>query len=48
MNQSKRFLESMDDNLLMQLIKEPTRGGAPLDLLFTEKDWWEMWRSGAV
>ena len=40
--QSKRFLECMEDNFLMQMIREPTRGAAPLDLLFTEKVWWEM------
>ena len=38
----------MEDNLLMQLVRKPTRGGTLLDLLFTEKDWWELWRSGAV
>ena len=46
--QSRRFLESMEDSFLTQLVREPTRGGVPLDLLFTEKDWWEMWWSGAV
>ena len=44
--QSRRFLEYMGDNFLMQLVREPMRGAAPLDLLFTEKVWWELWRSG--
>ena len=38
----------MKDSFVMQLVREPIREGALLDLLFTEKDWWEMWRSGAV
>ena len=45
--QSRTFLECMKDNL-MQLVREPMRGAAPLDLLFTEKVWWEMWRLEAV
>ena len=32
--QSRRFLECMED-FLMQMIREPTRGAAPLDLLLT-------------
>jgi len=28
----------MKDNFLMQLGREPTRGGAPLDLLFTNRE----------
>jgi len=37
--QSRRFLESVeDDNFLMQLVSEPTRGGASLDLLFTNRE----------
>ena len=40
--QSGRFLEGMEDNFLLQLVREPTRGGALLDPLFTEKDWWEL------
>ncbi|KAJ7415203.1 mitochondrial fission process protein 1 [Willisornis vidua] len=36
--QSRRFLERMVDNFLLQLINEPTRGGTPLDLLFTNRD----------
>ena len=35
--QSRRFLECMEDNCLMQMIREPTRGAAPLDLLFTNR-----------
>jgi len=34
-NQSRRFLECVEDNFLMQLVSEPTRGGDSLDLLFT-------------
>jgi len=36
--QSRRFLECMEDNLLMQVIREPTRGAAPLGLLFTNRE----------
>ena len=36
--QSRRFLVCMEDNFLMQLVREPTREGISLDLLFTEKD----------
>ncbi|KAK4808575.1 hypothetical protein QYF61_009878 [Mycteria americana] len=36
------------DNFLTQLGSEPTRGGAALDLLFIQKDWWEMWWLEAV
>ena len=36
--QSRRFLECMEDNFLMQLIRAPTRGAAPLDLLFTNRE----------
>ncbi|KAM9591230.1 uncharacterized protein ACIBXB_006103 [Morphnus guianensis] len=46
--QSRRFLECVEDNFLTQLVGEPTRGGALLDLLFTGKDWWEMWWSDAI
>ena len=35
--QSRRFLECMEDNFLMQLVREPMRGAAPLDLLFTNR-----------
>ncbi|XP_068521397.1 uncharacterized protein [Anas acuta] len=36
--QSRRFLESMKDSFLTQLVTEPTRGGAPLDPLFTNRE----------
>ena len=36
--QSRRFLECMEDNFLMQMIREPTRGAAPLGLLFTNRE----------
>ncbi|KAJ7405602.1 hypothetical protein WISP_138627 [Willisornis vidua] len=36
--QSRRFLEYVEDNFLTQLINEPTRGGALLDLLFVNKE----------
>ena len=36
--QSRRFLESVEDSFLTQLVSEPTRGGAPLDLLFTKRE----------
>ncbi|KAK4815716.1 hypothetical protein QYF61_006754 [Mycteria americana] len=37
--QSRRFLECVaDDNFLTQLVSEPTREGAPLDLLFTNRE----------
>ena len=36
--QSRRFLECMEDNFLMQLVREPTGGAAPLDLLFTNRE----------
>ncbi|KAK4819670.1 hypothetical protein QYF61_009779, partial [Mycteria americana] len=36
--QSRRFLERVADNFLTQLVSEPTREGAPLDLLFTNRD----------
>ena len=35
--QSKRFLECVEDSFLTQLVREPTRGGALLDLLFTNR-----------
>jgi len=31
----RTFLECVEDNFLMQLVSEPTRGGALLALLFT-------------
>ena len=36
--QSRRFLECTENNFLMQMMREPTRGAAPLDLLFTNRD----------
>ncbi|KAK4825246.1 hypothetical protein QYF61_025645, partial [Mycteria americana] len=36
--QSRRFLECVADNFLTQLVREPTREGAPLDLLFTNRE----------
>jgi len=36
--QSKRFLESMEDSLLMQLVQEPTKDDALLDLPFTNRE----------
>ena len=31
--QSRRFLECVEENFLTELVREPTREGAPLDLL---------------
>ncbi|GAB0203516.1 hypothetical protein GRJ2_002817200 [Grus japonensis] len=36
--QSRRFLECIDDNFLLQVIKEPMRRGAMLDLVLTNKE----------
>ncbi|KAK4816377.1 hypothetical protein QYF61_016281 [Mycteria americana] len=36
--QSRRFLERVADHFLTQLVREPTREGAPLDLLFTNRE----------
>ncbi|GAB0179239.1 hypothetical protein GRJ2_000389200 [Grus japonensis] len=36
--QSRKFLECIDDNFLLQVIEEPTRRGAMLDLIFTNKE----------
>ncbi|GAB0202677.1 hypothetical protein GRJ2_002733300 [Grus japonensis] len=36
--QSRRFLECVDDNFLLQVIEEPTRRGAMLDLILTNKE----------
>ncbi|PKU46871.1 rna-directed dna polymerase from mobile element jockey-like [Limosa lapponica baueri] len=36
--QARRFLECMEENFLTQLVGEPTRGDALLDLLFTNKE----------
>ena len=33
-----RFLQSIDDNFLMQVVEEPTRKGALLDLVLTKKE----------
>ncbi|KAK4813674.1 LOW QUALITY PROTEIN: hypothetical protein QYF61_017641 [Mycteria americana] len=35
--QSRRFLERVADHFLTQLVREPTREGAPLDLLFRNR-----------
>lgn len=32
----------MEDSSLSELVSKPARDGVPLDLLFTEKGWWEM------
>ena len=32
------FLQSIDDNVLMQVMEEPTRKGALLDLVLTNKE----------
>jgi len=36
--QSRKLQDCMEDNFLMQLVSEPTRGGASLDLLFTNRE----------
>ena len=36
--QSRRFLECMEDNFLTQLVREPTRECALLDLLFVNRE----------
>ena len=36
--QSRWFLDYMEDNFLTQLVREPTRRGALLDLLFTNRE----------
>ena len=36
--QSRRFLECTDDNFLLQVIEEPMRRGAMLDLVLTNKE----------
>jgi len=55
--QPRRFLECVEDNFLTQLVSEPTRGCASLDLLqrsgllvrtAAERDCWEMWWLEAV
>ena len=36
--QSRRFLQSIDDNFPMQMLEEPTRRGALLDLVLPNKE----------
>ncbi|PKU40950.1 hypothetical protein llap_8736 [Limosa lapponica baueri] len=36
--QSRRFLECVEDNFLTQLVREPTREGALLELLFVNRE----------
>ncbi|GAB0183186.1 hypothetical protein GRJ2_000783900 [Grus japonensis] len=36
--QSRRFLECVEDNVLTQLVSEPTREGSPLDLLLAKTE----------
>ncbi|GAB0183586.1 hypothetical protein GRJ2_000823900 [Grus japonensis] len=36
--QSRRFLECLDDNFLLQVTEKPTRRGAMLDLVLTNKE----------
>ena len=38
MKQPRRFLECMEDKFLIQLVKEPTRRGARLVLMFTNRE----------
>ncbi|GAB0178102.1 hypothetical protein GRJ2_000275500 [Grus japonensis] len=38
--QSREFLECVDDNLLLQVIEEPMRRGAMLDLILTKRRAW--------
>jgi len=40
--QSRRFLQSIDDNFLIQVVEEPTRKGTLLDLVLTNNDWLRM------
>jgi len=35
---SKRILECVDDDLLFQVVQEPTREGAMLDLVLTNEE----------
>lgn len=37
-NQPRRFMEFVVDNFLKQLVSKLTSGGAPLDLLFTNRE----------
>ena len=36
--QPRRFLNCVEENFLTQLVSEPTRKGAPLDLLFANRE----------
>ena len=36
--QSGRFLQSVEDNSLTQLVRAPTKEGVPLDLLFANRE----------
>ncbi|GAB0206196.1 hypothetical protein GRJ2_003085200 [Grus japonensis] len=36
--QSRRFLQSIDDNFLTQVVEEPTQRGVLLDLVLTKED----------
>jgi len=36
--QSRRFLQSIDDNFLMQVVEESTMKGSLLDLVLTNKE----------
>ena len=38
----------MEDNFLTQLVRELTREGALLDLLFANSEFWVMWWLEAV
>ena len=38
--QSRRFLQSIDNNCLMQVVELPMRRGALLDLGLTKRDGW--------
>jgi len=37
-NRSRRFLKHFDDNLMVQVLREPTRKGALLDLLLVKRE----------
>jgi len=37
-SQSRRFLQSINDNFLMQVVEEPTKKGTLLDLVLTNKE----------
>jgi len=39
---SRRFLQSIDDNFLMQVVEEPMRRDVLLDLVLTKRDWLRM------